>query len=73
MKNKIKFLTSKNFEQFISGLKISDEQKKTLLDSVPEMNKEERRELLNTLKKIYILDLEEAAATGKIQKNWEAD
>jgi F0F1-type ATP synthase delta subunit len=73
MKNKIKFLTSKNFEQFISGLKISDEQKKTLLDSVPEMNKEERRELLNTLKKIYILDLEEAAAKGKIQKNWEAD
>ena len=71
MKNK--FLTYKNFRQFINGLKISDEQKNALIADIPQMNKEERTELLNTLKKIYLLDLEEAEAIERIQKNWETN
>lgn len=73
MKNKIKFLTYKNFEQFINGLKLSNEQKNALISDIPNMDNEGRADLFNTLKNIYSLDLEEAEAVERIQKNWEVD
>jgi len=47
-------LNNSNLETLIKNLKIDDEQQKKLLDALPQMDGEERIELLNTLKDVYI-------------------
>lgn len=64
------FLSNKSFEELIKKLKINDEEKKELISKVLVMDKEERQKFLDVLKEIYLLDLEEAEAIEKIQKNW---
>lgn len=67
------FLLNKSLQKFVEVLKLSEEQKNTLIAGIPQMDKEERVELLGTLKEIYLLDLEEAGAIERIQKNWQVD
>jgi hypothetical protein len=64
-------LTDNNLKKFIESLKLADEQKKFLLDELPQMDEKERLELLATLKDVYVLNEEEGEAIEKIKKNWE--
>lgn len=64
-------LTDNNLKKFIESLKLADEQKKFLLDELPQLDEKERMELLETLKDVYMLNEEEKAAIEKIKKNWE--
>ncbi|OGZ78151.1 MAG: hypothetical protein A2528_03505 [Candidatus Staskawiczbacteria bacterium RIFOXYD2_FULL_37_9] len=65
------FLSNKNFQEFISKLNISEADKNILTSKVPQMDKEERLQILEVLKNIYLLDLEQTQALEKIQKNWQ--
>jgi hypothetical protein len=65
------FLTDKNLKNFIESLKLSGEQKNFLLDELPQLDDEERLELLDTLKDVYLLNREEADAIQKIKDNWQ--
>jgi len=64
-------LNNSNLETLIKNLKIDDEQQKKLLDALPQMDGEERIELLNTLKDVYLLNEEEGKAIKKLKDNWE--
>ncbi|MCX6718192.1 MAG: hypothetical protein NTY81_01120 [Candidatus Staskawiczbacteria bacterium] len=64
-------LNNDNLKNFIETLKIDEGQKKVLLDKLPQMDGQERIELLKTLKDIYLLNEEEAQAIKKIKDNWE--
>lgn len=64
-------LTNNNLKNLIENLKISDEQKAPLISSIPQLDEEERVKLLDVLKDIYLLDLEEAEALQKIQNSWQ--
>jgi hypothetical protein len=64
-------LTDNNLKNFIESLKLSEEQKKFLLDELPKMDVEERLELLNTLKDVYLLNEEEKEALIKLKDNWQ--
>jgi len=65
------FLSNKNFQEVISKLNISEADKNILTSKVPQMDKEERLQILEVLKNIYLLDLEQTQALEKIQKNWQ--
>ena len=64
-------LNNDNLKDFIETLKINEEQKKILLDKLPQMDGKERIELLKTLKDVYLLNEEENQALQKIKDNWE--
>ena len=64
-------LTDNNLKTFIETLKLADEQKKFLLDELPQLDTKERLELLDTLKDVYILNEEEKEALAKIKDNWQ--
>ncbi|MCX6722525.1 MAG: hypothetical protein NT094_00460 [Candidatus Staskawiczbacteria bacterium] len=64
-------LDTGNLKNFILSLKINPEQKKFLLDELPTLDENERLELLNTLKNVYVLNEEENQVIKKIKENWE--
>jgi len=64
-------LTNNNLKNFIETLKLADEQKKFLIDELPQMDVKERMELLETLEKVYLLNEEEKEALKKIKDNWQ--
>lgn len=64
------FLTNNALKEFIEGLKIRKEQKEFLISKIPELDEEERINLFNMAKEIYLLDLEEEKAIERIKKFW---
>ena len=64
-------LETENLKNFILSLKINPEQEKFLFDQLPTLNENERLELLNTLKDVYLLNEEEKQAVEKVKANWE--
>jgi len=64
------FLSNKNLQELVKALKINDAQKSFLLNELPQMNGKERLELLDMLKKVFVLDKEESQAIKKIKDNW---
>lgn len=64
-------LTNDSLKRFIKELKINKEDKSFLLSEVPQLDEEERIKLLETLKEIYLLDLEEKKALERIKKYWK--
>ena len=64
-------LTNNNLKKFIESLKISKEQTSFLIDELPDLDIEERIELLNVLKDVYILNEEEKEVLEKIRTNWQ--
>lgn len=69
-KNKL-FLTNKALESFIAKIRFSKERKDFLLSKIPQMDREERLKLFETLTKIFLLDLEEKRAIKRIKKYWK--
>lgn len=67
------FLTDENIKKAIMNLGISQEQKNALIAKIPELNGEEREKLMNLLKDVYLLDMEEKDAIEKIKRNWTND
>lgn len=65
------FLTNNNLEKLVSSLKISQEQKDSLISKVSQLDEEERIRLLETLKEVYFLDLEEQQAVEELRINWQ--
>ena len=62
-------LSDVNLKNLIESLKISEEQKSFLIDELPHLDKNERLELLDTLRGVYFLNEEENQAIKKIQDN----
>ncbi len=58
----------KTLKSLVNSVKISEEDKKALIEKIPEMNEEERRELFVTMEDIYLLDREEIEAVRKIEE-----
>ncbi len=67
----IPFLNDGSLKKFIRGVKISQKEKNFLISKLPEMDFEDRKALLETLFKIYLLDLEEKKVIERIKKSWE--
>lgn len=66
-----KKLSDNNFKKPIRGLDFLAEQKRFLLDELPQLDEQERLELLDTLKDVYLLNKEENQAIKKIKESWE--
>ncbi|MBD3208592.1 MAG: hypothetical protein GF370_04010 [Candidatus Nealsonbacteria bacterium] len=66
------FFTDKNLENFVNELDISSEQKDKVKERIPNMNFEERKELLMAMVKVYFLGLEEKKALDRVDKFWQA-
>lgn len=64
-------LTDNNLKKFIETLKIADEQKNFLIDELPRLDEKERVKLLEKLKDIFVLNIEEKDALEKIKNNWK--
>jgi hypothetical protein len=62
-------LLNNSFKSFIEKLEIEQEQKDSLLLKIPQLNKEERLKLLDTLGQIYLLNLEEQETIEKIKSS----
>jgi len=65
------FITNPALRSLIKKLKIDPERKSALLERVTQLDKEERLKLFETLKKIFLLDLEEKRAIERIKKYWK--
>lgn len=65
------FLTDENLKKAIQNAKIDQDQKDALVLKIPELNEEERLKLLDVLKQVVLLDLEETEVLGKIKNNWQ--
>ncbi|MGB2762045.1 MAG: hypothetical protein WBC21_00700 [Minisyncoccales bacterium] len=65
------FITNPALRSLIKKLKIDPERKSALLERVPQLDEEERLKLFETLKKIFLLDLEEKRAIERIKKYWK--
>ena len=63
-------LHNKSLIKFVQSLGISKDRKELLISKIPEMNLEQREELLKTLTEIYRLDVEEKEAIERIRKYW---
>ena len=63
-------LDNDNLKNFIISLKLNPEQEKILFDELPELDENERLELLNTLKDVYILNTEKDQAIKKVRENF---
>lgn len=61
-------LTNQSLKSFIERAKIAQEHKDFLLEKLPEMDNESREELLKTLTKVYILELEEQGVVERLSK-----
>jgi len=70
MKNLL--LTNENLKKAIRGVKISQEQKDALISKISILDEEQRLKLLDVLKEVMLLDLEETEAIEKIKNNWQA-
>ena len=65
------FITNINLEQAVNDAKIDQEQKNTLIAQLPHLDESSRIKLLELLKEIIFLNLEEVDATKKIKENWQ--
>ncbi|MCK4453746.1 hypothetical protein KAU51_00100 [Candidatus Parcubacteria bacterium] len=65
------FITNPALRGLIKKLKIDSERKTALLEKLPRLDEEERLKLFETLKKIFLLDLEEKRAIERIKKYWK--
>jgi hypothetical protein len=63
-------LSNDSLTHLLETLKISDEQKAILLADLPRLNLEERMELLETLRKVRLLDKEEQTSIERLRKLW---
>ncbi len=68
-----KLLTDETLEGFIEIVGIGKDQKSQLLLKLPEMDEEERTNLFNLLKNIYLLDLEEKESIERVKRVFSAD
>ena len=68
-----KLLTDETLEGFIEIVGIGKDQKSQLLLKLPEMDEEERKNLFNLLKNIYLLDLEEKESIERVKRVFSAD
>lgn len=64
-------LTDGNLKKFIETLKLAEEQKRFLIDELPQLDAKERIELLEKLKDIFMLNEEEKDALKKIKDDWQ--
>lgn len=64
-------LLNDNLKSFIEKLDISQEKKDSLLSKIPQLNKQERLELLTVLGDIYLLNSEEKETIEKLKNSWQ--
>jgi hypothetical protein len=62
-------LLNDNLKSFVEKLEIDQEQKDSLLFKIPQLDKEERLKLLDTLTQIYLLNSEEQETIEKIKSS----
>jgi hypothetical protein len=65
------FFSNQSLKGLIESVKINKKQKDFLLSQVPQLDLEERKALLKTLVRVYLLDLEEEEAKERIRKFWQ--
>ena len=65
------FITNPALRSLIKKLKIDQERKNILLEKLPQFDEEERLKLFETLKKVFLLDLEEKRVIERIKKYWK--
>jgi len=65
------FLTSENLKKAIQGAEISQEQKDVLISKVAQMSEEDKTNLLNVLKQVYVLNNEKDEVIKKIENGLE--
>ena len=61
------FLTNQSILHFLQSLRIKDEYKKAIARKIPFLGEKERKDFLRTLVDIYLSQLEEKEALGKIK------
>ena len=64
-------LLNDNLKGFIESLDIDQGQKNDLFLKIPQLDKEERVKLLDTLSQIYLLDEEEKETIENIRNSWQ--
>jgi len=64
-------LNNKSLEKFIEVINLDEERKNLLVEKVPELDLEERKEMFDLLTKIHLLDLEEKEAVERVKKFWK--
>lgn len=65
-------ITNDNLKKLVENLKISDEQKTSIISRLPQLDEIERVNLLDVLREVYLVDLEESEALKKIQSAWQS-
>jgi hypothetical protein len=63
-----RLLADETLKGFIEIIGLNQGQKSSLLEKLPQMDEEERRDLFNLLKDIYLLDLEEKESIERIKR-----
>jgi len=64
-------LSNEYLQEFICKLRINPGQERFLIDELPQMDRGERLELLETLTDVYALNREEDQAIKNLKTNWE--
>ena len=64
-------LSNGSLEKFIGSINLDKERKDLLLEKVPKLDLEERKEMFESLTKIYLLDIEEKEAIERVKKFWK--
>lgn len=71
LKNKANLMSDdKDIKNFIKSLKLDFSQEKFLLDELPNLDAEGRKELLDVLKNVYTLEEEKKNAIKKVRIAW---
>ena len=64
-------LSNGSLEKFIGSINLDKERKDLLLEKIPKLDLEERKEMFESLTKIYLLDIEEKEAIERVKKFWK--
>ena len=59
-------ISNKSLESFAKKVNLPEEEKKNIIEKIPNMSEDVRWRLYETLKDIYLLDLEEKEALKKL-------
>jgi hypothetical protein len=62
------FLTNSSLVSFIDFLNIDEDKKNYFMDRIPQMDEEEREELLSVLRDVYLLEKEKEEAISMIRE-----
>lgn len=64
-------LNNESLEKFIGSINLDEKSRNLLLEKVPKLDLEERKEMFESLTEIYLLDIEEKEAIERVKKFWK--